>query len=174
MSLISIPASALVILIGPAGAGKSWFASRNFPAETVISTDAHRKQVAGDPSTQRRNEQVFERVHQLVEQRTAGGLLTVIDATNTRGPLRTEFAWHGHRHHRALIAIAFDLPLETCLAQNAGRAHPVPARVLRQQFADLRHLDTDLESEGYDAVHRLHSSAEVDATRVVIGKGMAS
>jgi hypothetical protein len=50
----------------------------------------------------------------------------------------------------------------------------VPARVIRRQFAELRHLDTDLESEGYDAVHRLRSRAEVDATRVVIGNELAS
>jgi protein phosphatase len=174
MSLISIPASALVILIGPAGAGKSSFASRHFPPEAVISTDAHRQEVAGDRATQGRNDQVFERIHELVEQRAAAGLLTVIDATNTRGPLRTEFTWHAHRHHRSVVAIALHLPLETCLAQNAGRAHPVPARVIRQQFAELRHLDTDLELEQYDAVHRLRSRAQVDASRVVIGNGMAS
>jgi protein phosphatase len=174
MRVVNIPTSALVILIGPAGAGKSSFASRHFPPEAIISPDVHRTELARDTADQQRNEEVFDRVHQLVEGRTAAGLLTVIDATNTRGPLRTEFTWHAHKHHRPLIAIAFDLPLDTCLAQNAGRPFPVPSRVIRQQLADLRHLETDLEMEAYDAVHRLASRAEVDAVRVVIGDGMAS
>ncbi|HSO93808.1 MAG TPA: AAA family ATPase, partial [Candidatus Dormibacteraeota bacterium] len=142
-----MPSSAVVILVGPAGAGKSTFSARHFPLDSVISPDHFRKELGGDVSTQHYNSQVFERVHAVLEERAAAGLLTVVDATNTRGPERTEIAWHAHRHHRPLLAVVLDLPLETCVARNAGRPHPVPVRVIRQQVADLRHVETDLEAE---------------------------
>lgn len=173
MSVINVPATALVMLIGPAGAGKSTFAARHFPAGAIISSDRLRQLVAGGESNQLATDDVFERLHQLVAERAAAGALTLVDATNTRGAGRTEVAWHAHRHHRPLVAIVLDLPLETCLTRNASRPHPVPARVIRQQVADLRHLAADLEIEGYLAVHLFRSAAELDAAEVIIGDVMA-
>lgn len=168
MSVINVPATALVILIGPAGAGKSTFALRHFPADAIVSSDRLRQLVLGDESSQQGNDGIFQRIHELVAERAAAGLLTVIDATNTRGPQRSELAWNAHRHHRPLIAVAFTLPLETCLAGNANRPHTVPARVIRQQVEDLRHLEADLEIEGYAAIHFLRSAAEVEAAEVIV------
>lgn len=173
MSVIEIPSDAVVILIGPAGAGKSTFARRHFPPEAVISPDAYREDVGGDASDQQRNGEVFERVHQVVEERAAAGLLIVIDATNTRGPGRSELAWHAHRHRRPLIAIALVLPLDVCLAQNHRRPDPVPVAVIRRQAADLRHLETDLEVEGYTAVGILHSAEDLRTLELVIGGRVA-
>jgi len=173
MSVINIPATALVMLIGPAGSGKSTLASKQFPADAIISSDRLRGLVAGDESSQQANDDVFERIHQLVAARAAAGLLTVIDATNTRGVQRTELAWHAHRCRRPLVAIVLDLPLETCLARNAARLHPVPARVIRQQVADLSHIASDLEIEGYLAIHSFHTTEELEFAVVVIRDGMA-
>jgi len=174
MSVINVPASAVVILVGPAGAGKSTFAARHFPGESVISPDDYRKELGGEASTQHHNTEVFERVHRVLEARAEAGLLTVVDATNTRGPERTELAWHAHRHRRPLLAVVLDLPPDTCLARNASRPHPVPTRVIRKQVADLRHVETDLETEGYRAFHIFRSVAQVDSATVVIEDRMAS
>jgi protein phosphatase len=172
MSVINVPATAVVMLIGASGAGKSTFAARHFPEDAIISSDRLRQLVAGGES-QLANDAVFERLHQLVDERATAGALTLVDATNIRGPERTEVAWHAHRHHRQLVAIVLELPLETCLTRNATRPHPVPARVIRQQVADLRHLATDLEIEGYLAVHIFRSAAELDAAEVSIADVMA-
>jgi protein phosphatase len=168
MKTISLSASAVVLLIGASGSGKSTFAARHFPAELITSSDHQRGLIAGDASDQGANDVVFERMHQAVEERAAAGILTVIDATNTRGPARSELGWHAHRHHRPLVAIVMDVPVEICLQRNAARIRPVPNRVILQQVADLRHLEADLELEGYAAVHVFRSEAEVDATRIVI------
>ncbi|HEY0493995.1 MAG TPA: AAA family ATPase [Candidatus Dormibacteraeota bacterium] len=173
MRVINVPPAALVLLIGPAGAGKSTFAARHFSADAIVSSDRLRKLAAGDDSNQQANDDVFGRIHQVVAERAGAGLLTVIDATNTRGPQRTELGWHAHRYHRPLVAIVLDLPLEICLARNGSRPHPVPARVVRQQSADLRHLDTDLEAEGYAAVHSFRSVSELETAQVWIGDRMA-
>jgi len=168
LKTIHLAANAVLLLIGASGSGKSTFAARHFPAEAVISSDRHRGLIAGDESDQGANDAVFERMHQLVEERAAAGLLAVVDATNTRGPARSELGWHAHRHKRPLVAIALSLPVETCLQRNAARARPVPTRVIRQQVADLRHLEADLELEGYAAVHVFRSEAEVEAARILI------
>ena len=167
-SVVRIPTGALVLLIGAAGSGKSTFAARHFPAESVVSPDRLRGLLGGEESSQARNDEIFERVHQLVEERAAAGLLTVVDATNTRGPARAELGWHAHRHRRPLVAIALDLPLETCLAQNAQRPRPVPPRVVRQQVADLRHLDTDLDTEGYAAIYLIRSASDLERVRITL------
>lgn len=174
MSVINVPVGALVILIGAAGAGKSSFAARHFPAGAVISTDDFRKELGGTAATQMYNAGLFERVHHVLEARTEAGLLTVLDATNTRGPERSELAWHAHRHHRPVLAIALDLPPDTCLARNASRPYPVPARVIRKQIADLRHVESDLATEGYLAFHILRSLTEVESAQVVIDNAVAS
>ncbi len=166
--MMHVTGNAVVLLIGAAGSGKSTFATRHFPAEAVISSDRHRGLIAGDELDQGVNDAVFERMHEVVEERAAAGLLTVVDATNTRGPVRSELGWHAHHHHRPLVAIVLDVPVETCLLRNAARARPVPNRVIRQQAADLRYLEADLEPEGYAAIHVFRSEAEVDAARILI------
>ncbi|MEO9008536.1 MAG: AAA family ATPase [Candidatus Dormibacter sp.] len=165
---IRIPAGALVLLIGAAGSGKSTFTARHFPADNIISPDRLRGLLSGDESSQARNDDVFARLHQLVEERTAAGLLTVVDATNTRGPARAELGWHAHQHHRPLVAIALVLPPETCFAQNAQRPRPIPPRVVRQQMADLRHVDSDLETEGYAAIYLIRSASDLDRVRITL------
>ncbi|MDQ6885044.1 MAG: AAA family ATPase [Candidatus Dormibacteraeota bacterium] len=166
---LSLPSDAVVILIGAAGSGKSTFVARHFPADSIVSADRIRADLGGQGAGQERNEDVFARVHQLVEERAAAGLLTVIDATNTRGPGRAELGWHAHRQRRPLVAIALHLPLQICLDQNARRPRPVPADVVRRQVADLRHLETDLETEGYAAVTVCRSRADIDNFRVSFG-----
>jgi predicted kinase len=174
MSVINVPAGAVVILVGPAGAGKSTFAARHFPKEAVISSDDFRRELGGEVSTQQHNTEVFERIHHVLGERAETGLLTVLDATNTRAPERTELAWHAHRRHRPLLAVVLDLPAQICLARNAGRPDPVPVRVIQKQVADLRHVETHLEREGYEAFHVFRSVSEVDAAEVLIEYGMAS
>ena len=168
---IALPDRAVVLLIGAAGSGKSTFAARHFQADSIVSADRLRGIVGPNESSQQHNDEVFERIHQIVQERAAAGLLTVIDATNTRGPARSELGWHAHRHHRPLVAIVLDLPVKTCLEQNGRRPHPVPPRVVRQQVADLRHIESDLETEGYSLVHLVRSVQGLDQLRVTIGSG---
>ena len=50
---LSIPDPSLVVLIGAAGSGKSTFAARHFAPGEVLSSDAYRALIAGDPADQR-------------------------------------------------------------------------------------------------------------------------
>ncbi|HEY0880631.1 MAG TPA: AAA family ATPase, partial [Archangium sp.] len=73
---ISIPPAALVVLIGPSGAGKTTFARKHFSATEVISSDGCRGLVSDDESSLEATADAFELVHLIASKRLARGKLT--------------------------------------------------------------------------------------------------
>jgi protein phosphatase len=166
-SRIDIPAGALVVLIGAAASGKSTFAARHFVADCVVASDTLREETTGAVS----DEVVFAELHRLVQARLAGGLLAVVDATNTDWMWRAELLTDARRDARPAIAIVFHLPLEVCPARNAARSRTVPASVIRRQVADVTRDVERLDLEGFAAVYILRSVADVDAVSLEIEEG---
>lgn len=165
---IGVPADALVLLIGAAGSGKSTFARRHFPDGAVVSSDRFRGLLAGDEADQRVTDAAFDLLHQAVEYRLEAGLLTVIDATNVDLLSRATPLDLARRTRRPVVAVVFALPAEVCLARNATRRQPVRPIVVRRQIANLRHIRTDLEGEGYAAIHIFGSESDVESAVVVL------
>ena len=172
--MIAIPDSALVLLIGASGSGKSSFALRHFDAQTVISSDQLRGALAGDEADQHATDAAFGRLHRWLDARLAAGSLAVVDATNTEWMRRTELVRKARQHGRPAIAIALDLPLDLCLARNAARRRTVGAAVIRRQHDELRRSLARLDLEGFSAVHILRSDGEIDGVVVQIEKGPAA
>jgi protein phosphatase len=164
---ISVPADALVLLIGAAGSGKSTFARRQFPDEAVVSSDRFRGLLAGDEADQRVTDAAFDLLHQAIAGRLEAGLLTVVDATNLDLLARAIPLDLARRSRRPAVAIVFALPVEVCLVRNRNRPRVVRPAVLRRQSASLRHVRTDLEGEGYAAIHILGSESDVESAVVV-------
>lgn len=167
--MIEIPGDALVLLVGAAGSGKSTLAARLFPAEAILSSDALRGRLSGDPANQAASAQAFRLLHAQADRRLAAGRLTVIDATNiaaaARRPLHRLAAMHG----RPVIGLVLDLPAGVCLARNAARiGRTVPAAVIQRQLASLRRaLDQgQLAAEQFRRIVVLTDSAAVDGTTV--------
>jgi predicted kinase len=83
---------ALHMMVGPAGAGKSWYVESYFffrtnytrPRSALISSDALRIEITGDMADQSANTQVFSALHAQVKARVESGLTTIVDATNIR------------------------------------------------------------------------------------------
>ncbi len=169
-----VPGSAIVLLIGASGSGKSTFASRHFDADAVVSSDGLRRILSGDESDQRKNQLVFDRLHRWVEARLAAGLLAVVDATNTDWIGRATLIRQAQRHQRPAIAIVFDLPLEVCLERSATRPRTVGAAVIRRQIAELGRDRERLDLEGFTAVYLLRSAREIEGVTVEIEKGPAA
>ena len=168
---IEIPASALVLLIGAAGSGKSTFAARHFASGDVVSSDQLRARIGESESDQRANEDVFERLQALVQDRLAAGVLTIIDATNTDWMRRAALIGMARHHRRPVIAIVFDLPLEICLSRIAARPRTVRAAVVRRQVSEVRRDRERLDLEGFAAIYVLASTNQVEGARVDIKKG---
>ena len=164
---ISVPADALVLLIGPAGSGKSTFAKRHFPDEAIVSSDRFRGLLAGDEADQRVTDAAFELLRMAVGHRLEAGLLTVVDATNLERLARATPLDLARRSQRPAVAIVFALPAEVCLLRNRSRPRVVRPTVVRRQIANLRHIRTDLESEGYAAIHIFGSESHVESAAVL-------
>lgn len=164
---ISLPADALVVLVGIAASGKSTFAAHHFGPTEVLSSDSMRAMIADDPSAQGVTDEAFDLLHRLLAMRLRRGRLTVVDATNVEGWARDQLVSEARRHRRPAVAIVLDVPLEVALERNAGRAtrRPPPA-ALRRQARWLADSMPALPSEGYAAVHVLRGVDEIDGARV--------
>ena len=165
--VISLPADALVLLIGIAASGKSTFAERHFAPTEVLSSDALRALIADDPSTQGATDDAFDLLHRLLAMRLRRGRLTVVDATNVEEWARRELLGVARLHRRSAVAIVLDVPLPIALERNALRAAPRPSpAALRRQHRWLTDALPSLAHEGFTAIHVLRSVDEIDGVRL--------
>ena len=147
------PDDALVLLVGPAGCGKSTWAARRFRADQVLASDAFRTIVAGDATDQSASKDAFRLLHLAARARLGRGLLTVVDATNFTAAARSGLREQARRADRPAVAVIFDLPLERCLAQNAARTERrVPEAVVRRHHAGMPAVRAQLPGEGYASI----------------------
>ena len=164
---ISLPADALVLLIGVAASGKTTFARAYFAPTEVLSSDQLRAMITDNPAAQGATDDAFDLLHRILEMRLRRGRLTVVDATNVEDWARAELLGLARRHRRPAVAIVLDLPLEVALERNATRASPrPPPRAVRRQHRWLTDSLPSLGDEGFAAVHHLRSAEEIDAARV--------
>jgi protein phosphatase len=168
--VIVLPDPCLVVLVGAAGSGKSTFAARHFAPSEVLSSDAFRELVSGDPADQAATGAAFRELHAALSRRMRNRLLTVVDATSVQAHARRQLTRRAAEAGVPAVAVVLDLPASVVLARNAGRAdRVVPETAVWRQLVELdRTLRAGrLESEGFAAVVRLSDAVTVDAARVV-------
>lgn len=167
MTRVTVPEDALVLLVGAAGSGKSTLAARHFQADEILSSDAYRALLAGDPADQSVTDEAFARLHVDLDRRLAGGRLTVVDATNVLAWARRGLVALAVRHHRPAVAIVLAHPIEVSLAQNAARPdRQVPAGIVRRHDRQLRQALRTMPEEGFERVVVLDSAEEIDALEI--------
>lgn len=169
--LLRLPEPCLVVLVGPAGAGKSTLAARLFSRDAILSSDAYRAVISGDEADQRATKTAFAILHRQLERRLAAGRTAIVDATNVTPFARRGLLRRAAAHGVPAIALVLDLAPELVLARNATRAgRVVPEPAVRRQLADLAGSMRDgaLEAEGFVSVHVIRSAADLDALTIYV------
>ena len=165
---ITVPDPALVLLVGPAGAGKSTFAHAHFQTVEIVSSDALRQLLSNDPADQGASAEAFRILALLVEGRLKRRLTTVVDATSLRAANRARYRAIAARLAVPVVAIAFDLAASTYHARNRGRAsRVVEAEVIDWQVEQMQRALAALPEEGYAALYVIGNggAAEVELVR---------
>jgi predicted kinase len=167
---IEIRDPSLVVLVGAAGSGKSTFAARWFDPSEVLSSDAFREILTGDPSDQRATKTAFSIIHREVTKRLAAKRTVVVDATNVEASARGTLITRARFAAVPAVAIVFALPREIVLAQNAARpGRIVEATIVERHLERLESALPALRGEAFDWIVVLHSPAEIEISTVVRG-----
>jgi predicted kinase len=176
MPALALPDPSLVVLVGPAGSGKSTFALRHFASDEVLGSDAMRAVVGRGESDQGATRRAFAALHRQLEGRLREGRLTVVDATNVERHARRALVQRARAAGVPAVAIVLDLPPDVVLSRNARRERVVDRDVVRHHLASLRAaVDRGLlEQEGFDVVYRIREPAELDALHIERGTGATS
>jgi protein phosphatase len=164
LNRIIIPRNTLVMLVGPAGCGKSSFAAKHFWPTQVVSSDECRALICDDPSDQRVTPLAFELMHSIIEMRLRLGRLTVADATNLKREDRRPLVKLARRAGFNSAAIVFNIPLDVCLARNARRKRVVPAAAIALQHDLLLATLPSISREGFSYVWTLDEVAAEQAS----------
>lgn len=150
---MEIPPGAMVVLVGPSGCGKSTFARRWFGPTEVVSSDECRRLVADDAASQAASRDAFSVFYALLRARMNQGRTAVADATSLTPWSRQKLRQIAVARGRAVVAIAFDAPLDLCLARQLHRERQVPADVVERAHELFRQALQDLPHEGYDRLY---------------------
>jgi protein phosphatase len=176
--VIDVPVPGLVVLVGAAGAGKSTLAARLFDPAEILSSDALRAAVSGDPADQRVTRTAFAILHREARKRLLTGRLVVVDATNVERAARLQLLRLARESSAPAIAIAILPDPAVVHARNTGRpGRPVPVAIVERHLAAIAGLGRDpaaaraaLLAEGFTAVHVATTTDDIDGfavTRVV-------
>ncbi len=150
--MLRLPSPCLVVLVGPAGSGKSTWAAEHFPPDQIVSTDRLRAVVGSGEDDIAASEDAFALADRIVERRAARGLTTVVDATALDPVVRAGRLALARAHGLACVAVGFDTPAAECRARNRARRHPVPVAALTAQLRAWPAARDALPGEGFDAV----------------------
>jgi predicted kinase len=156
-------APCLVMLIGPAGSGKSTMASQLAGGGSqvlLLGLDALRAAVSGNESDQAATGDAVAALHLLARARLGRRLTTVIDATNVTAQARQPLLDLARLHGVPAVALVLATTLQACLARNKARPGPpegggrrVPEHAVRSQHhARLLLSPAALAAEGFTRV----------------------
>lgn len=160
---IVLPDLSLVVLVGPAGAGKSTFVRDRFKSTEVVSSDFCRALVADDERDQTATDAAFQVLHLIARLRLRRRRLTVIDAVNSKPEDRRPLLELARDQDCAAIALVFDVPEEVCAVRDSERRRTVGRGAIEAQRVQVVHSMPGLHAEGFAEVHVLDVEAVRDA-----------
>lgn len=164
---IVIPDFSLVVLAGPAGAGKSTFAAKHFLSTECVSSDRCRALVAEDAADQSATSDAFALVQFTAGLRLKRRRLTVIDSTAVRREDRAHLVQLALKYHAIPIAFVFDIDPSICDDRIRGRLRHGPgARTVRNQAWQLRKGLRGMRKEGFAHIHTIRTPEQAESVEI--------
>jgi predicted kinase len=157
----------MVVLCGPAACGKSTFAERHFRPTQIISSDWARARVCDDERDQRFNAQAFALVQSLLEQRLTLNRLCVVDSTALTAAARKELLDLAKKLQVPIVAMLFNVPLETCVERDQKRERSVGRPVIERHYEIFEQAKAAVRQEGFDQVLELQDG-DLDALQIEV------
>jgi F420-dependent oxidoreductase-like protein len=154
--MVRLPEPCLVVLVGPAGCGKSTWAARCFRADEIISSDRLRSMVGTGERDQRAGKAAFEVLDLIVDHRLRRRLTTVIDSTAIEPGRRRAYVDMARSRGVPIVAAVFEVLDTEVRRRNRQRPDPVPSAMLTAQLRSLPAAIAAISSEGFDAVVAAH------------------
>jgi F420-dependent oxidoreductase-like protein len=151
--MIRLPDPCLVVLVGVAGAGKSTWAGRRFPAAAVVSSDALRAVVGTGEHDQRASKDAFDILDRIADARLRRRLTTVLDTTGLDPRQRTKWIAMARKRHVPVHAVVLAVDDRVTRRRNNERERAVPSAIVTSQLRSLASTLPALPTEGFDAVH---------------------
>ena len=134
---IVLPSPCVVVLVGPAGAGKSTWAQRWFAPHQVVSSDGLRALVGEGEHDMAASKDAFALLDTVVERRLGRRLTTVIDTLGLDAGQRAGYRALAAAAGLPCFAVVFDVPPAELRARNRSRpaGSAVPPAVVSSQLA---------------------------------------
>ncbi|GHO43908.1 AAA family ATPase [Ktedonospora formicarum] len=167
---ITLPQRSLIVLCGPAGAGKSTFAQHlvhqnlhaGFAPSMVISSDYCRRIIFDDETNQQANRETFDLFHFIITKRMLQNRPTIADSTALTWDARHKLLELAHRHNYLTCLFIFNISPEICLRHEQQRQRRVGIDVINYHFGQLQNLLSEYPREGWHQVYQL-SEADINA-----------
>jgi F420-dependent oxidoreductase-like protein len=151
--LLRLPDPAVVVLVGASGAGKTHWATEQFPAGTVVGSDELRAVVGLGEHDLRASKDAFDVLDLILDRRSRRGLTTVVDSTGLDAGARQRWLTTARRHGLPAHVVVFRTPDKLCRARNRARSVPVPSKVLTGQLRAVDNVAEQLTTEDWDGIH---------------------
>jgi alkanesulfonate monooxygenase SsuD/methylene tetrahydromethanopterin reductase-like flavin-dependent oxidoreductase (luciferase family)/predicted kinase len=148
----AIPDPALVVLIGPAGSGKSVWAAERYRLQEVVSSDRLRAVVGSGEHDLDASDDAFALLDHIVAARLRRGLMTVIDTLGLEPARRRGYLELARASGMDAVAVLFRTDPAECRRRNRARGQAVPAAALDGQLRRMRAAVTEVAAEGWDLV----------------------
>lgn len=143
----------LFITVGIPGSGKSTWTKNHLRTAVYVSTDAIRKEINEDETSQKNANVVFDIFHDRIKKALRDGKDVIADATNISRRSRKNLLNLVHNGIKA-YALWFDVPVNIALKRNACRKRHVPESVIFRMQNNLI-KNTPAEEEGFAGVLRI-------------------
>ncbi len=150
--IITIPHRTLLVLCGPAGSGKSTFATQRFATTTIVSSDHCRAMICDDENNQKVNRDTFELFHLIIQKRLSLGRFTVADSTALHPDARRKLRDLSRHFGYFGCLLIFNIPPEICLERNKSRHRLVEERVIPYHTGLMQRAILDTPQEGWDLI----------------------